>query len=165
MFSCFYIGSYAFNDFSGCLQLLGSRVEEFAICGSLTTPNIAAIPKNTPLKFIVSPISSLSSQSSQIRNVLTSCHAFSKSFEMQIRRILISSYSNNATRRSRLRNAKSQPSTDDQNKKYKRSFSEEFNSNGKEDHTTTDEGYRSSSSAVNKRNFRKNRAISVVSSF
>jgi len=155
------IGSYAYKDFSGNLQLIGSRSEEFAICASLSSSNIVVIPTNTPLKFVVSP---LSSSSSQIRQILSSCHIFHKSFDMQIRRILMSSNHESSSRRTRSRYPKIQAAINDQFKRYKRSYSVEQNLTIKDDQTTTtDEGYRSSSSAVKKRNnYRKQRSASVV---
>jgi hypothetical protein len=162
------IGSYAYKDFSGNLQLLGSRSEEFAICASLSSSNIVVIPTNTPLKFVVSPLSS-STSSSQIQEILSGCHIFRKSFDMQIRRILMSPNIEPLSRRTRSRYPKIQTAIDDQIKRYKRSYSVEQNSTVKDDQTTTtattttDEGYRSSSSAVKKRNnFKQKRSSSVV---
>ena len=159
------IGSYAYKDFNGSLQLRGSRSEELAICASLSSSNIAVIPTNTPLKFVVSP---LSSSSSQIRNILSCCQIFSQSFDMQIRRILISSPRDTSSHRSRSRYPKIQAAIDDQFKRYKRSYSVDQNSTVKDDQTTTttDEGYRSASSAAKKRNkYTQQRALSVVSIF
>jgi len=161
------IGSYAYKDFSGNLQLIGSRSEEFAICASLSSSNIVIIPTNTPFKFVVSPISS-SSSSSQIQEVLTSCHIFRQSFDMQIRRILMSSNNEPSSRRTRSRYPKIQTAIDDQFKRYKRSYSVDQKLTVKDDQTTTtttttDEGYRSGSSAVKKRNnIKPKRSISVV---
>ncbi|CAF0943360.1 unnamed protein product [Adineta steineri] len=156
-------GSYAYKDFNGNLQLRGSRTEEFAVCASLSTSNIAAIPTNTPLKFVVAP---LSSSSSQIRNILSSCQIFVQSFDMQIRRILVSTHHDTTSHRTRSRHPKIQAAIDDQFKRYKRSHSVEQNSTIKDDQTTTatttDEGYRSGSSAAKKRqNYKQQRAASV----
>ncbi|CAF1378360.1 unnamed protein product [Rotaria sordida] len=157
------IGSYVYKDFNGYLQLLGSRTEEFAICASLSSSNIAVFPTNTPLKFVVSP---LSSSSSQIRNVLSSCHIFIRSFDMQIRRTLKSStHHNTSSHRSRARYPKIQATIDDQFKCLKRSSSSDQSSTIKDDQTTattTNEGYRSGSSALQRRNNnRQQRATSV----
>ncbi|CAF1364571.1 unnamed protein product [Rotaria sordida] len=156
-------GSYVYKDFNGYLQLLGSRTEEFAICASLSSSNIAVFPTNTPLKFVVSP---LSSSSSQIRNVLSSCHIFIRSFDMQIRRTLKSStHHNTSSHRSRARYPKIQATIDDQFKCLKRSSSSDQSSTIKDDQTTattTNEGYRSGSSALQRRNNnRQQRATSV----
>ena len=144
------LGSYAYKDFNGYLQLLGSRAEEFAICGSLLSSHTAAIPTNTPLKFVVAP---LSTSSPQIKQALSCCHIFTHSFDMQIRRILISSRPELTTRRTRARYPKIQAAIDDQLKRYKRSYSVEQQPTTKDEHntTTTDEGYRSGSSAAKKR--------------
>ncbi|CAF1299891.1 unnamed protein product [Rotaria sordida] len=154
-------GSYAYKDFSGNLRLLGSRTEELAVCASLTSSNIAVIPKNTPLKFVVSPLSSLSSE---IRKILSKCHIFVQSFDMQIYRILISSHQNISKRRIRLRNSKTQGDITEQFKRLKRSSSVDHSSSKKDDQTTpntTDEGYRSGSSIFNNRNsYRKQRTAS-----
>ena len=158
------IGSYTYKDFNGSLQLLGSRSEEFAVCASLSSTNIAVIPTNTPLKFVVSPLTS----SSQIQQVLSSCHIFTQSFDMQIRRILISTQpESSSSHRTRSRYPKIQAQIDDQFKRYKRSYSVEQNMTTKDDQTTTtDEGYRSTSSAAKKRNYYKqNRSMSVVRIF
>lgn len=136
-----------------------------AVCASLTTSNIAVIPIDTPLKFVVSPISSLSS--SQIQTILSSCHIFTHSFDMQIRRIFVSSYNDASNRRGRSRYAKAQYAKEDHLKRFNRSNSVNPTLSAKDDQTTTtDEGYRSGSSAAIKRdNFRKQRAVSVVSIF
>ena len=146
------LGSYAYKDFNGHLQLLGSRSEEFAICASLSTTNTAVIPTNTSLKFVVSP---LSSSSSQIQQVLSRCHMFKHSFDMQIRRILISSNNESSSRRTRSRHPKIQTAIDDQFRRFKRSYSVEQPPTVSDDQTTTpttDDGYRSGSSATKKRN-------------
>ncbi|CAF2120872.1 unnamed protein product [Rotaria magnacalcarata] len=154
-------GSYAYADFLGCLQLLGSRSEDLAVCASLTTSNIALIPKNTPLKFVVSPLSP--SSSSQIRTALSSCHIFTQSFDMQIRRILMSSNYNNSSHRSRSRYAKTQSSFEESSEKIKRSNSVDQGRTVKNDQptTATDEGYRSGTSAFHKRN--NNRSQRTIS--
>jgi hypothetical protein len=154
-------GSYAYKDFNGNLQLLGSRSEEFAICASLSSSNIVVIPTNTPFKFVVSPLLS----SPQIQEVLGSCHIFRKSFDMQIRRILMAPNNEPLSRRTRSKYPKIQAAIDDQFKRYKRSYSVEQKSTIKDDQTTTttDEGYRSGSSAVKKRNhLKQHRSASVV---
>ncbi|CAF2462716.1 unnamed protein product [Rotaria sp. Silwood2] len=153
-------GSYTHQDFSGSLQVFGSHSEEFAVCASLTSSHIAVIPKNTPLKFVVSPLSSLSSE---IRLILSRCQMFVQSFDMQIRRILVSSHHNASARRVRSRNPKTQAAIENHFKQLKRSCSADPNSSKKDDQATntTDEGYRSGSSATNKRyNYRKQRAVS-----
>jgi hypothetical protein len=125
---------------------------------------MAVIPTNTLLKFVVSPLSS----SSQIRNILSNCQIFSQSFDMQIRRILISSHHDTSSYRSRSRYPKIQAAIDDQFKRYRRSYSVEQQSTVKDDPatTTTDEGYRSSSSAAKKRNnYKPKRASSIVRIF
>jgi hypothetical protein len=91
---------------------------------------------------------------------------FIQSFDMQIRRILVSSHHDtSSSRRTRSRNPKIQAAIEDQFKRFKRSISLDQNSTVKDDQTTTtDEGYRSSSSAVKKRNNSKQqRASSTVS--
>ena len=158
------LGSYAYKDFNGHLQLLGSRSEEFAICASLSTTNIAVMPTNTPLKFVVSPLSS--SSSSQIQQVISRCHMFKHSFDMQVRHILISSNSESSSRRTRSRYPKIQTAIDDQFRRFKRSYSVEQPPTSTDDQAatpTTDEGYRSGSSATKKRNNpRLNRSTSSV---
>ena len=164
----FYLfsGSYAYKDFSGSLQLLGSLSEEFAICASLSSPNIVAIPTNTPLKFLVSNVTS---SSNQIQQILGRCQIFSQSFDMQIRRILMSSnhdsLSASSTRRTRSRYPKIQAEIDDQLKRYRRSYSVDQNQSKKDEQTTTttDDGYRSNSSAAKRRSYpRQSRSSSVV---
>ncbi|CAF3652925.1 unnamed protein product [Rotaria socialis] len=155
-------GAYAYTDFLGCLRLLGSRSEDLAVCASLTTSNIALIPKNTPLKFVVSPLSP--SSASQIRNALSSCHIFTKSFDMQIRRIIASSNYNNSSHRSRSRYAKAQSSFEEASEKMERSNSVDRSGTVNRDQSTTvtDEGYRSNTSAFHKRNnYRNQRATSA----
>ncbi len=158
---CFFnIGSYAYKDFNGNLQLLGSRSEEFAICASLSSSNIVVIPTNTPLKFVVS---SVLSSSPQIQKILSSCDIFLQSFDMQIRCILMSSNHDSSSHRTRSRYPKIQAEIDNQLKRFKRSYSVEQNLTIKDDQTTTDEGYRSSSSAIKKRNnYKQKRSLSVV---
>jgi hypothetical protein len=88
---------------------------------------------------------------------------FIQSFDMQIRRILISSNNDTSARRTRSRYPKIQAAINDQFKRYKRSNSVEQTTTTKDEHTTTDEGYRSNSSAIKKQNnYRKQRASSVV---
>ncbi|CAF4584141.1 unnamed protein product [Rotaria sp. Silwood1] len=155
-------GSYAYKGFSGNLQLFGSRSDELAVCASLTSSNIAVIPKNTPLKFVVSPLTSLSSE---IRMILAKCHMFLQSFDMQIRHILVSSAHNISAHRVRSRSSKAQTAIEDRSKYFKRSYSVDQGRSKKDDQTTTtttDEGYRSGSSATNKRHdYRRQRALSV----
>jgi hypothetical protein len=167
MFGFYYLGSYAYKDFNGHLQLLGTRSEEFAVCASLSTSNIAVIPTNTPLKFVVAP---LSSPSSQIQQILSRCHMFTQSFDMQIRRILMSSTNGSSSRRTRSRYPKIQTAIDDQFRRFKRSYSVGQESTINDDQTTTatttDEGYRSSSSAAKRRNHQKlHRSTSAVRIF
>ncbi len=74
---------------------------------------------------------------------------------MQIRRILISSNNESSSRRTRSRYPKIQTAIDDQFRRFKRSYSVEQPPTASDDQTatpTTDEGYRSGSSATKKRN-------------
>ncbi|UJR37021.1 hypothetical protein I4U23_029728 [Adineta vaga] len=157
-------GSYAYKDFNSNLQLHGSRSESFAICASLSSSNISAIPTDTSLKFVVASLSS-SSSSSQMQNILSSCQIFVQSFDMQIRRILMQPHPDTSSHRSRTRQPKIPTAVDEQFKRYKRSQSVEQKSTIKDDQTTTttaDEGYRSGSSAAKKRNnYKQQRATSV----
>ena len=82
---------------------------------------------------------------------------------MQIRRILISSRPEFLLRRTRSRYPKIQTAIEDQIKRYKRSYSVDQQSTTKDEHTTTDEGYRSGSSAAKKRSqYRQSKSINVV---
>ena len=156
-------GSYAYQDFPGQIKLLGSRAEELAICASLSSTHLAAIPLSTPMKFVVAP---LSSSSPQIQQILATCHIFKQSFDMQIRRILLFNDQNTASHRSRSRYPKIQEAIDQQLKSYKRSYSVEQRTNIPKDSlsaATTDEGYRSNSAAAKRRNYnRQSRAASQV---
>lgn len=131
-----------------------------AVCASLLTSHIAVIPTNTPLKFVVSP---LSTSATQIQQALSCCHIFTHSFDMQIRRILISSRPEFSLRRTRSRYPKIQAAIEDQIKRYKRSYSVDQQLTTKDEPTTTDEGYRSGSSAAKKRSqYRMSKSINVV---
>jgi hypothetical protein len=89
---------------------------------------------------------------------------FIQSFDMQIRRILISSHHDTSSRRTRSRNPKIQAAIEDQFKRFKKSVSLDQKSTMKDDQTTTtDEGYRSGSSAAKKpTNPKPKRASSAV---
>lgn len=159
-------GSYAYQDFPGNIQLLGSRAEELAICASLSSTHLAAIPVSTPLKFVVAPLSP-SSSSPQIQQILSACGIFRKSFDMQIRRILtLTDQNTTSQQRSRSRYPKIQEAIDQQLRSYKRSNSVD-QSTTKPKHSpsaaTTDEGYRSSSAAAKRKNYhRQSQAASEV---
>ena len=155
-------GSCAYKDFTGCLQLLGSRSEELAVCASLTSSNICVIPTNTPLKFVVSSLSPLASH---IQKTLRSCDIFTQSFDIQIRRILISIHHDTSSHRARSQQPKIRAANNDTFKRYKRSSSTEQNSPKTDNQTTTaDEGYRSNISVAERRkNPRRKRGATIVS--
>jgi hypothetical protein len=158
------LGSHAYKDFRGSVRLFGSRTEEFAVCGSLSSTNIVAIPTNTLLKFIVAP---LTQSTEHIDHVLSKCHTFKHSFMMEIRRILIlTDPTISSSRRSRARYPKIQEAIDKQIRHYKRSYSvDSTNYRDDEQTTTTDDGYRSGSTASQRRNaYDKSRAVHLVSS-
>ena len=159
-------GSYAYKDFPGHIQLLGSRAEEMAICASLSSTHLAAIPVSTPLKFVVASLPP-SSSSPQIQQILSGCGIFRKSFDMQIRRILtLTDQNTTSQRRSRSRYPKIQEAIDQQLRSFKRSNSVDQNTTNPKHSpsaATTDEGYRSGSAAAKRRNYhRQSRAASEV---
>ncbi len=146
-------GSDAYKDFSGQLQLLGSRTKEFAVCASLSSTNVSLIPVNTSLKFVVVPIPLTSAE---LINQLSRCQMFIQSFDQQIRRIIIApptipSHQSRSKSQSTL-NGKRLSNIDQQLPKEEDQI------------TSTDDDCRSGQSTEKKRNgFRQQRAISTVS--
>ena len=109
------------------------------------------------MKFVVAPLPSPSS--SQIRTVLTACQMFRQSFDGQIRRIVMSINQSASSQRSRSRHTKA-----GQSRTSARSLSVHDETTLSSTTLNTDEGYRSSSSAANRRrNFRQQKSTSIVS--
>ncbi len=142
-----------YKDFNGNLRLFGAETQEFAVCASLSSTNICLIPVTTSIKFLVT---SIPLTSVEIINRLSRCQMLIQSFDMQIRRILISS-PNISSHNSR---SKSQSTIND-----KRSYSIDQQHVKHEDQIPpTEDNHRSGSSIEKRRNaFRKSRAISTVS--
>lgn len=82
-------GAEIYRDFGGCVQLLGSQTEEFAVCASLSSSNVSLVAVTTPIKFVTAPVALTSEEAV---SQLSRCQMFLQSFDNQIRRILVPSH-------------------------------------------------------------------------
>ncbi|CAF1344839.1 unnamed protein product, partial [Didymodactylos carnosus] len=159
-------GNYAYQNFSGYVQLLGTRTDEFAICGSLSTINVGMIPTNIPMKFVAASLIHPQLNQQSIQQSLLRCQILNQYLDVQIRRIQISHGIGERMGRNRSRFPKIKSGINEQLTRPRRSNSEDETSrrtkpsanvvsNGTTKQNDIDEGYGSRSrhrSASNTKN-------------